>query len=266
MQVDLLVVTYNTKDLLERLLNCLHNDYEENVWKLYIADNNSEDDTQNWLLENTHKFKIEEIAFNENIGYSAAINDLASKSSSDLLCAVNADTWFSTRHVKQVIDSFQQTPNMGVCGVKQMDESNKIRHGGIFWDKKANPVHRGWNQWDPLDQEYKDKVKCWTVSGSIYYVKRSVWNELHQCPIFKNMYPQAKGAFLPTPHFFEETYCSQHTLAHGYEVWYDGIVETAGHTWHASTEVGEASKKWFMTSRDIYIQACEAHGIDHECK
>jgi glycosyltransferase involved in cell wall biosynthesis len=266
MAVDLLVVTYNTKDLLKRLLDTLHSDYEDNVWKLFIADNNSQDGTQEWLLANSGEYKIEELVFNENIGYSAAINDLAFRSSSEILCAVNADTWFTTKHVKQVIQSFDDTPNMAVCGVKQMDESNKIRHGGIFWDKKSDPVHRGWSQWDPLDVEYRDKVQCWTVSGSIYYAKRSIWKELHDCPIFAEMYPEAKGAFLPTPHFFEETWFSQHALAHGYEVWYDGTVDTAGHTWHASTAVGEASRKYFMTSRDIYIKACEKHRIDHECK
>lgn len=266
MTVDLLVVTYNTQSLLERLLDTLHSDYEQGVWSLHIADNNSQDGTQQWLLDNKNRFKIETLVFNENIGYSAAINDLASKSNNDLLCAVNADTWFTTNHVKQVISSFEQTPNMAVCGVKQMDESNKIRHGGIFWDKRSNPVHRGWNEWDPMDERYRDKVQCWTVSGSIYYVKRKVWNELHECDIFSSLYPEAKGAFLPTPHFFEETWVSQHAVAHGHEVWYDGTVETAGHTWHASTEVGEASRNYFNTSKNIYINACNTHGIEHECR
>jgi glycosyltransferase involved in cell wall biosynthesis len=264
--IDLLVVNYNTKDLLKRLLDTLHSDYGHDVWKIYVADNDSTDGSKEWLTDNSSNYQIEEIHFNSNIGYSAAINKLAKASSSDILCAVNADTWFTTNHVRQVQASFDTTPEMAICGVKQLDESDRIRHGGIFWDGRTNPQHRGWGHRDPDDLMLKDKVKCWTVSGSIYYIRRSVWNELLSCSVFSDLFPEAEGAFLPTPHFFEETYCSVHAQHHGYEVWYDGEVETAGHSWHASSEVGDASRRYFDISKSIYVHACNVEGINHECK
>ncbi len=265
MTVDLLVVNYNTKDLLKRLLDTLHSDYESGVWKLYIADNASPDDSVEWLNENKDSYQINHISQNENIGYSAAINNLAAISSSQYLCAVNADTWFTTNHVKQVAESFRRHRPAAVIGVKQMDESSRIRHGGIFWDGRSNPVHRGWGQYDPLDQMHKDVIPCWTVSGSIYYVRRTAWDHMANYIPYREQFPNNTGAFLPTPHFFEETFCSQ--LAHhlGYQVLYDGSVETAGHTWHASSDVGEASNNYFHISREIYIRACNKLGIKHEC-
>lgn len=208
---------------------------------------------------------MKEVFFNENIGYSAAINGLASLSDSEFLCAANADTWFTTNHVKQVEQSFRELPNAAVIGVKQMDEKHMIRHGGIFWDGWHNPKHRDWAMYDPNDEMDKDRVECWTVSGSIYYVRRSMWDEMASYIPFRYLFPDHTGAFLPTPHFFEETFCSQ--LAHhlDHEVWYDGTVETAGHSWHASSDVGESSRKYFEISRNIYKETCDRLGIPHEC-
>ena len=265
MTVDLLIVNYNTKDLLKRLLDTLHSDYEEGVWKIYLADNDSTDGSSEWIYKNAHQYDIQDSARNQNIGYSKAINNLAALSNSEILCAVNADTWFTTNHVKQVSQSFKVRPQAGVIGVKQMDEKNLIRHGGIFWDGATNPKHRGWGVQDSADELLKAATQCWTVSGSIYYVRRSAWDMMANYAPYRKLFPDHQGAFLPTPHFFEETFCSQ--LAHhlGYEVWYDGTVETAGHSWHASSDVGDASRKYFEISRDIYKETCDRLGIPHEC-
>lgn len=64
----------------------------------------------------------------------------------------------------------------------------------------------------------------------------------------------------------EETFCSVHAQKLGYEVWYDGTVETAYHVWHASSAVGGAPERdfWHISQR-MYIEACEKLGIEHEC-
>jgi len=265
MTVDLLVVSYNTKDKLKRFLDTIHKDYEEGIWKLYIAENDSQDGTQEWLIENAEDYIIEEIRYNRNIGYAGAINDLAFRSNSEFLCALNADTWFSTHHVIEAMESFRQLPNAAIIGPKQMDEQNRIRHGGIFWDGIGNPIHRAWGKYDPHDQYINDLQQCWTVSGSIYYVRRSAWDRMTSYPPYRELFPDVKGAFLPTPHYFEETFCSQ--LAHhlGYEVWYDGRVETAGHSWHASNNPGDNNDNWSI-SRGLYIETCNRLGIPHECR
>jgi GT2 family glycosyltransferase len=172
-QVDLLVVNYNTKDLLKRLVDTLHDsidDHDNLPWKLYISDNGSTDGSIEMLREWCTfpvRYNIAAVVQNENVGYAKAINHLASISNSEFLCAVNADTWFTTNHVREVIDTFNENLRIGVVGVKQMDEEKKIRHGGIFWDGETNPIHRSWAMPDPNDYLCKDIKQCWTVSGSI---------------------------------------------------------------------------------------------------
>jgi GT2 family glycosyltransferase len=69
--IDLCVVNYNTRPLLNRFLDCLHNDLHANekVWNLYIADNDSKDDSAEWLKYNSQRYKINKVYNNENIGY-----------------------------------------------------------------------------------------------------------------------------------------------------------------------------------------------------
>lgn len=263
MTIDLLVCNYNTQPLLERLLNSLHADYAPDVWKIYIADNDSSDGSQRWLMNNLHRYHIEEVVYNENIGYAAAINHLSYISNSDFLCAVNADTWFTTEHVKQVQASFEVHPEAGIIGPKQMDESNRIRHGGIFWTGTSSLQHRGWGEYDPLDTGYKDTVAAATVSGSIYYVRRETWDEMWLDPNYQALFPEVQGAFLPTPMYFEETFCSMHAQSKGWTILYDGSIETAGHTWHASNPVG-SNISYFEISKDIYRKTCQLMSIKNE--
>lgn len=264
MTIDLLVVNYNTRTMLEDLLNTLHSDYQENVWKLYIADNNSPDDSAEWLRANRDNYDIEEVFFFDNIGYAAAINKMSTYSKSEFLAAVNADTWFTTNHVKQVEQSFLETPSAGVIGVKQLDKNSRIRHGGIFFtDRMGHMTHRGWADYDPLDMKVKDKVICGTVSGSIYYMRRKAWDDVLNHPVYMELFPDAEGAFLPTPMYFEETFFSMAVQSLGWDVVYDGTVETAGHHWHASAPVG-ANTGYFDVSRNIYRYACQKMGIRNE--
>lgn len=270
MGVSLLVVNYNTRDLIQRLVHCLNEDWEPGVWSLHIIDNGSTDGSREVLerMFSIPELHIDSLEFGENVGYAKSINKLSHADDQEFLCAVNADTWFSTAHVKSVIESFRSKPNAAVIGVKQMDEQARIRHGGIFWDGVKNPVHRGWSERDPFDAKYKDVQQCWTVSGSIYYMRRSVWDQLASDPLYKKFVPEAEGAFLPTPLYFEETFFSVHAQKHGYEVWYDGTVPTAGHTWNASTgeSHNERSVELFREARQMYIATCDLLGIEHECK
>ena len=269
MKADLLIINYNTKDLLKRLLDTLHSDYEPDVWNLYIQDNGSTDGSVEFLRNTNTQYDIKHISYSKNVGYSRAINSLGTITDSEVLVAVNADTWFTTNHVKQALKTFEDNPNQAVLGVKQLDEKKHIRHGGIFWDGLGSkpPFHRGWNLWDPYDNHHKDRIQCWTVSGSIYYMRRTVWDEVGSYLRDKGVIESNEtGSWLSTPHYYEETFFSQVVQHLGYEVWYDGAVETAGHSWHASSPVGGEADQKFHQSQKMYVEACEKLGIAHEIR
>lgn len=262
--IDLCIVNYNTRPLLNRFLDCLHHDLHETDkrWNLFVADNGSEDDTHKWVRHNFDRYKFNKYIENDNVGYAAACNHLASLGSADVICLLNADVWMTSAAVMKIDEIFQQDDNVHILGPKQRDEKGFITHAGIVGSNIA-PKHRGWREHDPNDVLYKDRIDCVTVSGSAYFVRRDVWNTLWNDPEYRRMYPEATGAFLPTPHYYEETWCSYFARHRGYNVVYDGSV-SVGHSWHKSSPVGGEADQKFQTSREIFRKACDTIGIERD--
>jgi GT2 family glycosyltransferase len=221
--IDLCVVNYNTRPLLERLLDTLHAGLDEGnkFWDLYVADNDSSDDTLDWFKGNDDRYLIDRIDLNKNIGYSAAINKLATRGSNSVIGILNADVWFTNDDIRKICQIFNQEPDVHILGPKQRDEYGNIKHAGIVGTNTA-PRHRGWNEVDREDNLYRDRVNCVTVSGSAYFIRRNVWNAMTNNEKYQEMFPGIMGAFLPTPHYYEETWCSYFARHLGYNVVYDG--------------------------------------------
>lgn len=266
--IDLCVINYNTRHLLERFLNVLHSDVDSvgRAWNLRIADNDSGDDSAEWLRSNYSSYYMSDVYLNPNIGYSAACNQLASFGNSDVIALLNADTWMTSKDISDIDLIFQNNPDIHILGPKQRDENGFITHAGIV-GTNVQPKHRGWREYDPNDVLFKDRIECVTVSGSAYFVRRSVWNAMTNNPKYRELYPDAVGAFLPTPHYYEETWCSYFARHLGYNVVYDGSV-SVGHSWHASSpKPGEGiseADSYFPVSREIFRNACDAFGIERD--
>lgn len=266
--IDLCVVNYNTRHLLERFLLTLHDDihHVEKKWNLYIADNGSSDDTLDWIKNEGFRFKIDAAYSNDNIGYSAACNNLAASSKNDIIALLNADVWLTSADVYKINRIFEDNPDIHILGPKQRDENGSVTHAGII-GTNVQPRHRGWREYDPYDLLYKDRIPCVTISGSAYFIRRSVWNDLTNNDQYRQLYPDAIGAFLPTPHYYEETWCSYFARHLGYNVVYDGSV-SIGHSWHASSPrpgegISEADSM-FPISREIFRSACDFFGIERD--
>lgn len=262
--IDLCVVTHNSLDDLKRFLISLHSDWEPFVWQLYIADNGSTDGTVEWLKENSQEYDIAGLMFNENVGYSAACNALSVIGESEHLALCNADIWLQTADAKAMMRSFAET-GADILGPKQRDEKGLIRHGGIFGTNTA-PKFRGWAQPDPDDKLYRDRLDAVTVSGSAYFVKRDVWNSLTDDIEYRKLVPDAVGAFLPTPMYYEETWCSYFARHRGYKVMYDGSV-SIGHTWHSTLSKPENKhydNEVVHKSRAMFRTACDYMKIERD--
>ncbi len=266
--IDLCIVNYNTQPMLKRMLDTLHSDlnYVDKMWNLHVCDNGSKDYSWDWLDSNKEKYYIDAGWKNENIGYSAACNLMASQTKADIICLLNADVWLTSEDVVKVQKLFDNNLDTHIIGPKQRNEHGQITHAGIIGTNKA-PKHRGWSVLDKDDVMFRDRVECVTISGSAYFIRRSVWNALTNDEQYKKMYPEAIGAFLPTPHYYEETWCSYFARHRGYKVVYDGSV-SIGHSWHASSpKPGEGyshADSQFKLSQSIFRKACDQLGIERD--
>lgn len=202
-----------------------------------------------------------------NIGYAKACNQAATAIAGfnrprRTLAFFNADTRLAPGVLDHCHWTLHQNDDWGIIGPKQVNDAGEITHAGVFGTNKR-PLLRGWKEPDAgqYDEIRDDAV---SVSGSAYFVKRSCWDELSACPTYKEIAPEALGAFLPTQHYYEETWCSYHAREHGWKVVYDGEVSMI-HRWHQASPVGGvAEKKHMPASRIMFRDACDRHGIERD--
>jgi glycosyltransferase involved in cell wall biosynthesis len=262
MSIDLCVVSHNNiKELPRQVEKLLEDGYQYKDWHYFLADNGSTDGTAEWIDKNFDD-SFGTIEFNENIGYAAAANQLAAKGTSEIIGILNADVWLTYNDVRKIQDAFNADASISILGPKQRNEDGCITHAGIEGtNTKCRP--RAWKIWDPQDEYFRTQEDMVSVSGSAYFIRRNVWNILTKCPIYREMHPHAEGAFLPTPHYYEETWCSYHARAHGFRVVYDGSI-SIGHSWHASHELHSPQDDLFPISQKMFREICEHHGIEHD--
>jgi GT2 family glycosyltransferase len=255
--MDVVVVNYHTPADLERFLLSLASYPPSEPSTLTVIEVDGSDAEQPLAWKRGEGLQI---SVPGNIGYGRACNLGAARGHDDIVAFFNADIEITAGSLDRCLDAFRAHGDWGVLGPCQIDRRNRIRHAGIF-GAMATPMHRGWNE--IYRGQYRDVRDAVSVSGSAYFVKRKVWAELTDCPIYREIFPDAQGAFLPTPHYYEETWASYHAQAHGYRVVYFGPA-TLIHKWHQASPVGGWADQQMPLSRSIFRRACDAHGIDHD--
>ncbi len=249
MGMDLIVVNYRTPQDLKGFLQSLATYPPEVPWELTVV--NVDPTEEDKLAAHEHGMDFGYVEFPTNVGYAKAVNRAALMGEHDVIGIFNADTKFTDNIATECHDVLQSDTKWAILGPRQVDSKGRITHGGFV------PYERGFHGLDHPD--YHDiRPDAATVSGSAFFVKRSVWQELTGCPLYEQF--KAEGAFLPTQHYFEETWCCYHARSHGYKVVYYGP-SVMIHEWHRASSRGGFADQQFSRSKALFERACECHGI-----
>jgi GT2 family glycosyltransferase len=253
-QLDLVIVDFHTPQLLQRCLDSLEEFRPKIPVGVTVVDVESRGEAAQLDL---HGARLIEKA--ENVGYARACNEGALGGDGAVIGLLNSDTEFDNPDcLNRLTEFLDEHLEAAIVGPHQHDGRGKVTHAGIF-GRMDNPAHRGWHSSNVGG--FRDDKQAVTVSGSAFFVRRSVWDELTNCSIYISCHPMALGAFPPYEMYHEETFAAYHAQVHGYEVWYVGSASMR-HRWHSSSPVGSQSHK-FEASKVQFKHDCEAHGIPH---
>lgn len=261
MGVDLVVVNYQTPHDLVAICKSYQECEHGTDTKLWIVNNgptNRDLDAAEKALKFITK-PVEHIS-QDNLFYSGAANRVGNMGTHDVLAIINADCRFEPYTVGILHDELMDHANWGAIGPLQVGDSGEVTHGGIF-GTLSKPEHREWRQ--PESEEVHDVREAITISGSAYFTKRAVWNKMHECSIYRTMYPDVEGPWLPTNHYYEETWYSYHLFNHGYYVIYYGKARMI-HRWHKASAPGGWADKQMPASRKMFVEMCDYHEIAHD--
>ncbi len=102
---DIIVVSYNTPELLKKCINSIRK-YTEFSYKLIIVDNNSDSKTIEYLKSIEGFAKI--IYNKKNYGFGYANNQALLKFDSDYVCFLNSDTIVTEKWLTKLIDALEK--------------------------------------------------------------------------------------------------------------------------------------------------------------
>lgn len=261
--IDLVAVAYQAPKETERFLGSLRT--LTVPFTLSVIENHSPDETvrtviSKYLEQSPPSSAVwqEAIFMDGNYGYAKAINYGVHLGDAPYIAALNCDIEVLPGCVEEIIRYFDEHSDVGVIGPRTTDSGGRFTHAGITnAGHGSRDLHRGWQNTDR--GQFQDVIDVPTVSGATYFVRRSVWDELTACQVYQDeIAPECEGAFLPTQHFYEETWCSYHARAHGHRVVYLGTAHMI-HQWHKSSAVGSIP---LDDAEEQFRRACKHHDIE----
>lgn len=115
MEISIIVVSYNTKDLLLDCLSSVFDTIKEPSFEVWVVDNNSTDGTVGAVRKQYPAVKI--IANEENLGFAAANNQAFHQMNGRYALLLNSDAIVTDGAVKELYDFMETNPEAGMgCG------------------------------------------------------------------------------------------------------------------------------------------------------
>lgn len=158
--------------------------YSKDDAEIYVADNNSTDDSISFLKKNYPEVKI--IRNKINGGYAKGYNDALQHIDADIYALVNSDIEVTKDWLKPVIKQFELHENTVAIQPKLLDfkDNNKFEFagaGGGFIDFIGYPFCKGriFNELESDEQQYDGTYEIFWATGACFFIKAAIYHELN---------------------------------------------------------------------------------------
>lgn len=173
MDLNILIVTYNSADVIESCLDSiLVSKAIQNV-EIIVVDNHSKDNTLDILQKYSSRITL--IPNTSNVGFSRAMNQGFLAGAAPLVMTFNPDAVLYPDTITQVLDCFQRNPNAGLVAGVLPNEALPHKEMQLF--EESVTLHTALKHFmTPLSShKTMPKVyKCNWVVGTCMTVKRSI--------------------------------------------------------------------------------------------
>ena len=141
-RVTTVIVNYRLKYFLEQTLLSVEEAYTEVPGQTIVIDNNSEDDSIDFLEQRFPNIKF--IKNKENVGFAKANNQGFAIADTEFILVLNPDTIIGNDTLKETVEWMDKHPNCGAIGVKMVDGN------GHFLPESKRSFPSTWNSFCKL--------------------------------------------------------------------------------------------------------------------
>jgi GT2 family glycosyltransferase len=124
--VAVVVVSWNTRDLLDACLRSRRSDHDAGRASVWVVDNGSTDGSAELVCADHSWATL--VRRPDNPGFGAAVNDGAARSASAWVVAANADTAVNPTAIATLLDAGARHPHAGILAPRLIGPSGETQH------------------------------------------------------------------------------------------------------------------------------------------
>ncbi|MCD4730304.1 MAG: glycosyltransferase family 2 protein [Bacteroidales bacterium] len=181
-KVAVVILNWNGKSFLEQFLPGVIK-YSKDVAEVIVADNDSSDNSVEFLQNNFPEVRI--IQNKINGGFAKGYNDALSQVKADYYILLNSDIEVTPNWIQPVINLMEKDPDIAACQPKLMSfyEREKFEYAGAaggFIDKYGYPFCRGrlFQTLEADGGQYDDVTEIFWATGACLFVRAEVYHKL----------------------------------------------------------------------------------------
>jgi len=183
MELSIIILNYNTKDLTIECINSLVEQYkqefEKELFEIILVDNASSDDS----LEAIKRLKInglKVVESKENLGFSRGCNLGAKNALGEYLLFLNSDTEIKDQGFVKMLDYIKKNENVGILGgaLKNEDGTSQSSAGKFYGLLNLFLMLIGLERFGFLRESPKVIKKVDWVSGACLIIKRKLFERI----------------------------------------------------------------------------------------
>lgn len=124
LDLSIIIVNWNTKDLLKECLKSIYKETEDILFEIYVVDNASSDGSSKMIKEGFPRVNL--IENKKNVGFSIANNQAIKLGKGNYILLLNPDTVVLNRCLEKMLEFMEGHPGVGAAGCKIFDSSGNV--------------------------------------------------------------------------------------------------------------------------------------------
>ncbi len=174
-EVSVIIPVHNKFAYTYECLKSIQQALPERPFEIIVVDDCSDDETVLCALVFAGAVRIVRNA--RNFGFVRSCNAGAAQATGKYLFFLNNDTLVKEGWLDELVETFEQVPNVGIAGSRLLFENGKLQEaGGIIWR-----LGDGWNwgrERDPTEPAFCFLRDADWVSGAALMIERAMFREL----------------------------------------------------------------------------------------